>query len=191
MVKPRHKKRTKKSRLQQRASTQSEHHPGGSNWPFDVVNPEFGTKNILTTEFFVAARPRNCYGLITAQLEQAPPWDPMIVEAKPLSQRRAETDATSKLMFDLGGRTYSTLALICLHDTDRRLAWVSNDEVNLTEEWRLRRKPEGTMVSFALQYEFTGPLGWLRKKLVRRRKVERAVEEMASRFKLAAEGGDA
>lgn len=181
-------KRKEKAKRRQLDSTPSGPAPHGNNGPSGAIELHVGTKKLVTTDFFVAAKPHNCFALITAQLEETPAWDPMIIEAKPLSPTRYETGATSRLVFDLGGRTYSTVAMISLHHTNSRLAWVSNDQVKVAEQWRLKPKSRGTLVSFALHYEFPGPMGWLRSKLVRRSKVEEAVGEMARRLKSAAEG---
>jgi len=147
---------------------------------------------VISDKIFVAERSEHCFDILTKQLEEAPTWDPMVLEVKPISQVRRQTGATSRLTFSLGGKKLETLAMICLcnanRDSNQTIAWVSNDKVRITEEWQLKSKHKGTMVHFTLHYTFPGKLGRVREKLVARKKVERDIDQMVNQLKAFAEG---
>jgi len=158
---------------------------------FRVINqPAHGV--VISDKVFVAASSEHCFGILMGQLEEAPTWDPMVLEAKPISQARGETGATTRLTFNLGGKKLETLAMICIcnanRDSKQTIAWVSNDKVRITEEWQLKPKRRGTMVHFTLHYTFLGKLGRVREKLVARKKVERDIDQMVNQLKAFAEG---
>jgi ribosome-associated toxin RatA of RatAB toxin-antitoxin module len=161
-----------------------------NRWPFSVVKPQAGKGVVIPCEVFVAAGAQQCFDTITRQLEDWTLWDPMVLDVKPVSHARGQTGSTSRLTFNLGGQRFVTLAMVCLCDPPRTIAWVSNDKIKITEEWRLKPKSNGTLVNFALHYTFSGAIGGLRGKLVRRKKVERIVHQMVNRLKAVAESKD-
>jgi len=149
-----------------------------------------GKGAVIPCEVFVTARVQQCFDTIMRQLEEWTLWDPMILDVRPVSRARGQTGSTSHLTFNLGGQRFETLAMICLCDPPRTIAWVSNDRVSITEEWRLKSESNGTLVNFALHYTFSGVIGGLRGKLVRRKKVERTVHQTVNRLKAVAESKD-
>jgi uncharacterized membrane protein len=150
--------------------------------------PETGV--IVSSQVLVTPHEENCYAMITSQLEAAQSWDPIILDVQPISRNRRQKGTTSRLKINLGGHTYETIAMICLCDDCRTLAWVSNDKVKVTEEWRLNVTLNSTVVDFTLQYSFPGKLGWFRSRLVPKNKVEQDVYKMLSRFKEIVEGSE-
>lgn len=161
-----------------------------NRWPFSVVKPQAGKGAVISGEAFVTTGAQQCFGTIMRQLEEWTLWDPMILDVTPVSRARGETGSTSRLPFNLGGQRFVTLAMICLCDPPQTIAWVSNDKIKITEEWRLRSESNGTLVNFALHYTFSGAIGGLRGRLVRREKVERTVQQMLNRLKAVAESKD-
>jgi uncharacterized membrane protein len=154
----------------------------GSKPPVDRVA-------VISGERSIGAPAERCFKIIAGQLEETPQWDPMILRVKPVSVSRRQIGATSRLIFDLGGRRLEPLALISVWRPNQAVAWISNDKPRVTEDWHLERRPNGTMVSFILRYTGHSVIDRLIDKLGRRKRVEQAVNEMLSRFKALAESG--
>lgn len=185
-------KRKKKWKVQRHhsAASPSEDSTETNRWPFSVVKPQMDKGVVIPCEVFVAAGMQQCFNTIISQLEELTIWDPMILDVRPVSRARGLTGSTSRLTFNFGGRRFGTLAMICLCDPPRAIAWVSNDKIKITEEWRLKSESDGTLVNFALHYAFSGAVGSFRSKLVRRKEVERTVYQVVNRLKAVVESKD-
>ena len=143
---------------------------------------------IATREAFIRAPAEVCFGLIADQLEQPRQWDHVIVDVKPISQSRKQIGATSRVTLNLGGREVESLATISLYRPNRAIGWVLSEKPKIRQDWRLRAKPSGTMVSLTLSYEFPG---WLLNrilyKVMRRKKVEQDLGKTLTQLGVAAQ----
>lgn len=156
----------------------------------DIKQPDKGV--IISYKVFVAAQPEHCFELLVSQLDELHTWDPMLSEVYPISRIRQQKDATSRLIFNLGGKKLDTLAIISTCDNSRndskKIEWVSNNEVRIKEEWLVKPEHLGTVVHFTLTYTFPGKLGRVKEKMISKKKVAQDVAYMIYQFRSFAEG---
>jgi hypothetical protein len=111
----------------------------------------FASKEIL-----IAAPIEFCFGIIASQLEQPCQWDPILVNSQPVSDVRGKIGAISQVTLDLAGRKVESQAMISQYQPKRSISWVLNEKPKVREDWRLKRKPHGTMVHVTLAQELDG-----------------------------------
>jgi len=143
---------------------------------------------LTSKEIFIAASVQSCFDTLAKQLEQLPEWDPTIVRVQPVSKVRGRIGATSQVILNLGGRVLESLAMICRYRPNHAIGWVLTKRPKVREEWRLERKPHGTMVGVTLACEIPGWfIGRFTYKIMRRRKVEQDLDKALVQLKAAVE----
>jgi len=146
-------------------------------------------RTVLTSkEIFIAAPVESCFDTLAKQLEQSPNWDPIIVNAQPVSKARAKIGATSQVTLNLGGRELESLAMVSRYRPNRAISWTLSRKPKVREDWRLEPKPHGTVVSVTLAYEVPG---WvivrLLYKIRHRKQVQQDLDIMLGQLKKAVE----
>ena len=146
-------------------------------------------KTMLTSkEIFIAAPVECCFDTLAKQLEQSPDWDPIIVNAQPVSKARGKIGATSQVTLNLGGRELESLAMVSRYRPNRAISWVFSTKPRVREDWRLEPKPHGTVVSVNLAYEVPG---WVIVRLLykvrHRKQVQQDLDKMLIHLKAVAE----
>ena len=141
----------------------------------------------VSNHLIVRAPAEHCFNILAKQLEEPPKWDPMVVDVKPLSPRRRQTEATSLITFRLGRKEVKTLAMISSYHPNRSIAWVSSDRPRVREDWTLEPGRNGTAISVTLGYD--APRSFVSSFLDRfmAGQVEQAVNQMLSKFREFAE----
>ena len=118
-------------------------------------------KSVITSKsIFIEAPAETCFETLVRQLEQPPQWDPMIVHVWPASDVRGRIGATSQLILNLGGKKIESQAMISRYHPNHAISWVSTGKTKVREDWRLERKPNGTLVGFTLAREVGGWVIW-------------------------------
>jgi uncharacterized membrane protein len=114
-------------------------------------------KTILTTkEIHITAPSRFCFRILARQLEQPPQWDPVIIDARPISSVKSKIGATSQVTLNLGGKKLVSPAVICRYQSNRAISWVLNNKHRVREDWSLKPKGAGTLVHLRLAREVPG-----------------------------------
>ena len=143
---------------------------------------------IATKEIFIEAPAKHCFDTLSKQLEQTPQWDPIIVDASPVSDNRRQTGAASKLILDLGGRRLASQAVVLRYRPNGSLSWVLCERPKVREDWRLEPKPRGTLVRVNLAQELNGwALGRFIYKVIHGNRVEQDLNTMLVQLKAAIE----
>lgn len=142
----------------------------------------------VSNHLIVQAPVEHCFNILAGQLEEPPKWDPMVVDVKPLSPRRRQTEATSLITFRLGRKEVKTLAMISSYRPNRAIGWVSSDRPRVREDWRLEPGPNGTTISITLSYDAPRwfVAGFL-DRLMRQKRVLRDLNRMLGGFREEAE----
>jgi len=152
--------------------------------PPDVA--KFRPKRTVFTskEIFIAAPVESCFDILAKQLEQAPQWDPIVVNARPVSNVRGQIGATSYVTLNLGGRKLESLATISRYHPNRAISWVTSRKPKVREDWHLEQKPRGTQVRVILAHELDGwAIGRLIYKVMRRKRIEQDLDKMLDQLK--------
>lgn len=143
---------------------------------------------VSSKEIFIAAPVESCFKILASQLEQPPHWDPLIVDARPVSNVRGRIGATSRVTLNLGGEKRESPATISRYYPKRGISWVFTTKPRLREDWRLEPKPHGTMVGLLLAYEIPGwIIGRFLHNIMRRKKVEQDLDRMLTQLKATVE----
>lgn len=152
--------------------------------PPDVGKLELRRTVITSKEIFIPAPPESCFKILASQLEQPSQWDPLIVDVQPVSSVRGRIGVTSQVTLNLGGRKFDSLATVCRYRSYHAIGWVLNNKPKVREDWRLERKPHGTMVGVTLAYEIPGCIiGRFLYKVMRWKKVEQDLGRMLAQLK--------
>ncbi len=139
---------------------------------------------ITSKEIFIEAPAEFCFDTLSKQLEQPPQWDPMIVNARPVSDVRGKIGATSQVTLDLGGKKVESQAMISRYHPDRAVSWVITRKPKVREDWQLERKPHGIQVRVTLAHELGGwVIGRLIYKVMRRKRLEQDLDKMLAQLK--------
>lgn len=156
--------------------------------PAGVVKLDPGNTVITTKEIFIEAPAECCFDPISKQLEQPSQWDPMIVNAWPVSDVRGQIGAASQLVLNVGGRKLCSRAVISRYRPNGAISWVLSEKPKVKEDWRLEPKPHGTLVRVNFAQELNGwALGRLVYKIARWKKVEQDLDRMLVQLKVAVE----
>jgi len=143
----------------------------------------------VSSSVFVWAPPQRCFDILASQLEQPPQWDPMVIDAKPLSSRRRQAEATSRVTFRLGSKKINTLAMISSYRPAQSIAWVSSDKPRVKEYWTLEPRSDGTVIRITLSYDappwFGG--GFL-DRLTGEKRVRQDINQVLDKLRGVAEG---
>jgi len=143
---------------------------------------------VTSKEIFIVASVESCFKLLASQLEQPPQWDPLIVDARPVSNVRGRIGATSQVTLNLGGMKLESLATVSRYYPKRGISWVFTTRPRLREDWRLEQKPHGTIVGLVFAYEVPGwIIGRLLYKVRHWKKVEQDLDKMLTQLKKAVE----
>jgi uncharacterized membrane protein len=135
-------------------------------------------------EIFIEAPAELCFDILSKQLEKTPQWDPMIIQAWPVSNVRDKIGATSQVILDLGGKKVESQAMISRYHPDRAVSWVFTRRPKVREDWQLERKPHGTQVRVTLAHEFDGRvIGRLIYKIMRQKRLEQDLDKMLAQLK--------
>jgi ribosome-associated toxin RatA of RatAB toxin-antitoxin module len=126
--------------------------------PSDAAEFESERALLITEETLIQASATSCFDVIAKELEEPAGWDPLIVEAKPMSKTKRSSGAVSQLTLDLGGHRLQSPAVVTLYKTDRSLAWVLVNRPKIKEYWRLEPDKHGTVVHLSLGYELSGSI---------------------------------
>jgi len=135
---------------------------------------------LSSKEIFVAAPAQFCFNTIANQFERPPEWDPMIVDAQPVSNDRGRIGATSQVTLNLGGRKLESLATICQYRPNRAITWVLTREPKVREDWQLQPKSQGTKVGVTLACESPG--GIISRFLYRVTRWKRVEQDLAKKL---------
>jgi len=139
---------------------------------------------LATKEIHITAPIKSCFKIIARQLEQAPRWDPVIIDAEPVSNARGKIGATSHVILNLGGKNLASPAVICRYQSNRAISWVLNNKHKVREDWSLKAKGAGTLVQLTLTREVPGwIMGRLLYKSTRWKKVEQDLETTVTLLK--------
>jgi uncharacterized membrane protein len=177
-------KQMKKSSLSRRANLELHLAPDAAKFEADKAL-------LVSQEALIRTGTVSCFDLVAKQLEEAGQWDPMIVRAKPISDKRRRPGAVSQLTLNLAGRRLESPAVITLCKADRALAWVLADHPKVKEYWSLEPNLGGTAVHVTLGYETRGWIvNRLLQKLLWRGKLERQLSQTLDRLKRTAEATD-
>ena len=159
--------------------------------PPDAVKFEADKALLVSQETLIKAGAASCFDLLAKQLEEAVPWDPMIVRAEPISDIRRRPGAVSQLTLALAGTKLESPAVVTLFKADHAFAWVLPDRPKVKEYWRLEPSVGGTTIHVTLGYEIHGWIvNRLLQKLLWRRKLEQELRRMLDQLKRAAEAAD-
>lgn len=143
---------------------------------------------VTSKQIFIAAPAESCFNILASQLERLPQWDPLIVDARPVSNVRGRMGATSQVTVNLGGKKLESPATISRYCPKRSISWVFTTRPKLREDWRLEPKPHGTVVGVPLAYEIPSLIiGRLLSKVRHWKKVEQDLDKMLTQLKAAAE----
>lgn len=143
----------------------------------------FASKEIL-----IVAPAELCFGTLAKQLEQSPEWDPIVVNAWPVSGVRGQTGATSQVILNLGGKEVESQAMISRYRPNRAISWVISSKPKVREDWQLERKLHGTQVRVTLAHELGGwVIGRLIYKVMRRKRVDQDLDKMLIELKKTVE----
>jgi uncharacterized membrane protein len=159
--------------------------------PPDAAKFQADKALLVSQDTLVKTGVATCFDLLAKRLEEAVRWDPMIVKAKPISDKRRCPGAVSQLTLNLVGRKLESPAVITLCKADRALAWVLADHPKVKEYWSLEPNAGGTVVHVTLGYEIRGWIvNRLLQKLLWRGKLEQEVRRTLDQLKRAAEAAD-
>jgi len=155
----------------------------------DSVRGQPGRTDSVSKDIIIAAPVRLCFEYIASQLEQPPGWDPIIVDCRPMCKARARIGAESQVTVNLGGKRLKSVASVLRYRPKNAISWAFTNRPLVREDWRLKRKANGTRVRVTLTFEVDGwPLGWFLYRLRRKRKLEQDMSKMMIQLKGAAEG---
>jgi uncharacterized membrane protein len=125
-------------------------------------------------EILIATPIEHCFGIIASQLEQPCQWDSVLFNAKPVSDIRRQTGATSQVILNLGGRKVDSQATISHYRPNRGISWITTGKPKVKEDWRLEMKPGSTLVQVSLALELDS---WILERLIYKATRWRRVEE--------------
>jgi uncharacterized membrane protein len=144
---------------------------------------------LASKEIFIAAPSESSFEILAKQLELSPEWDPIIVNACPVSDVRGQIGAISQVTLGLGGKKVELQAMLSRYHPNHAISWVSTGKPKVREDWRLKRKPHGTLVGVTLAYEVGGQLiGRMLHKITRQKKIEHDLDRMLAQLKALVEG---
>jgi hypothetical protein len=149
------KKTTRRSKVSARASSYTRK-ATNTSLPSGLTKLEPDKTVQVLKEIFVEAPVNLCFATLSNQLEHPPRWDPMIINAWPVSDFRGQVGATSQLILNFGGREISSQAVICRYRPNGSISWVITDKPKVREDWRLEPKPRGTVVQLKFACELDG-----------------------------------
>jgi len=156
--------------------------------PPGTVKLQKGKTVSTSKDIFIEAPVRTCFDILTNQLEQSHDWDPTIINTQPISKGRKQIGTTSDVTLKLGGVKLQSQATITRYHPNRFISWTITDKRRVREDWRLKRKPRGTMVHMTLAHEVNGGvIGRILYKSLHRRKIENDLGRMLIQLKATAE----
>jgi hypothetical protein len=125
---------------------------------------------------------------LVRRLERSSEWDPMIVQAQLVSEKKRCQGAVSTIMLDLAGKRIESKAVITLFKPNNALSWVLTDKPKVKEYWKLQSNKDGTMIHFSLGYELNGFLvNRILKKSIWERKLKKETQRILEHLKVTAE----
>jgi len=158
--------------------------------PPNAAKLEVNRTLLTSKDIFIAAAPDSCFGMLSSQLEQPQQWDPIVVNARPVSNVRGRIGATSQVTLNLGGRERESLAMISRYRPNRAISWVLTTKPKVREDWRLEPKAHGTVVGVTLACQVPGwAIGRLLYRIRRWKKVEQDLDKMLTHLKKVIESG--
>lgn len=183
-------KTSKKRRKQTKKSVLSRRTTRGFRLPPDATKFRADKAILVSQEAFVRTGTSSCFELLLKRLEQSTGWDPMILDAKPMSDTRRWAGTATRLTLKLGGRKLESPAIVTAYKPDSTLAWVLTNHPKVKEHWHLEPKLRGTMVylTLGLELEISGSIiNRLLQKIVMRRRLAQVVLEILIQLKKVAE----
>ena len=187
MSKGRRKKRDKQPKLPTMVSP-STRPVESAPLPSGVAKLQLDRAVLISKEIPIAAPVEFCFDILTKQLEQTPQWDPIVINARPVSKVRGRIGATSQVTLNLGGKELESLAMISRYHPNRAISWVLSKKPKVMEDWRLEPRSHGTLVGVTVAREVGGwIIGRLLDKIMRRKKVEDDLTKMLTQLKRAVE----
>ena len=182
---------SRKKRKQIKKSSQSSKVRLNLRLPPDAAKFQADKALLISQDTLVKTGAGTCFALLAKALEEPAQWDPMIVKAKPISDKRRCPGAVSQLTLNLAGRKLESPAVVTSYKADRALAWVLADHPKVKEYWRLDPNAGGTVVHVTLGYEICG---WIVNRLLQkslwRRKLGQELRRTLDQLKRAAEAAD-
>jgi hypothetical protein len=186
----RRRKRKKNKQLETDDNGESLIDKGVEKMPFlpGTVTLEAGKTISSSSDILIKAPVRTCFGILTSQLEQSHNWDPIIINTRPVSGSRKQIGATSHVALSLGRMKAQSLAMITRYHPNRFVSWTLTGKRKVREDWRLKRKPRGTMVHMTLAHEVNGGvIGRILYKGLHKKRIEDDIGRMLTQLKVLAE----
>lgn len=181
-------KTSRKKRKQTKKSTLSRTTTRGFRLPPDATKFQADRAILVSQEIFIKTGAPSCFELMMKRLEGPTGRDPMILDAKPMSDARRWAGTATHLTLKLAGRELESPAIVTTYKRDSTLSWVLTEHPKVKEYWRLEPKPEGTMVYLTLGLEVPGSIiNRLLQKIIRGRRLAREVREILIQLKKVAE----
>lgn len=181
-------KTSRERKKQKRKRAQSAIKRAKLHLPSDAAKFESKRALLIVEETLIQASATSCFDVIVKELEEPAGWDPLIVEAKLISEKSRCNGAVSQLTLDLNGHRLQSPAVVTLYKMDSLLAWVLVNRPKVKEYWRLEPNKHGTVVHTSLGYELSGSaVVRLLQRLFFRRKMEQQLHWILQGLKKAVE----
>jgi hypothetical protein len=161
----------------------------GTSLPVKVAKLDPGRTILISKDIRIAALPERCFNTITRQLEQTPRWDPLISDARPVSNVRGRIGATSDVTLNLGGKQHQSVAMISQYRPNHAISWIFSNKAKVMEGWQVEPKASGAVVSVTLAREVAGgAIGRFLYKITRWKRVEQDLNKTLVYLKAVLEG---
>jgi len=186
-------KTSRKKKRQTKKGIQSDRTTQGFRLPPDATEFRTDRAVVVSQEALIRSGAPSCFELLMKRLEEPTGWDPMILEAKPMSDARRWAGTATRLTLKLGDRQLESPAIVTTYKRDSALTWVLTDHPKVKEYWRLEPKPWGTMVHFTLGLELESSgsiIKRLLQKIVLRRRLAQVGLEILIQLNKVAEATD-
>lgn len=186
-------KTSRKKRKQTKKSTLSRRTTRGFRLPPDATKFPADKAIVVSQEAFIRSGTASCFEFLMKRLEEPTGWDPMILDAKPISDAKRWASTTTHLTLKLGDRKLESPAIVTAYKPDTTLAWVLTDHPKVKEYWRMEPATGGTMVHLTLGMELESSgsiINRLLQKIVLRRRLAQAVLDILIQMKKVAEATD-
>lgn len=181
-------KTSRKKRKQTKKSTLSRTTTRGFRLPPDATKFQADRAILVSQEIFIKTGAPSCFELLMKRLEQSTGWDPVILDAKPMSDARRWAGTATRLTLKLGGKKLESPAIVTAYKRDSTLSWLLTEHPKVKEYWRLEPKPGGIMVHLTLGLEVPGSIiNRLLQKIILRRRLAQEVHEILIQLKKVAE----
>jgi len=142
---------------------------------------------LVSQEAFIRAGAPSCFDLIVKRLEGFIDGDPMILEAKPITNIR-RVGAVTHVTMNVGGSKLDAPAVISSYEPDRVFAWALTSQPKVKEYWRLQPERGATLLHVTFGCEMSASvIKSLLQSIVGQRRLKRETRQVLGRLKEQAE----